>query len=340
MSISQQAERVDVDQTEGRMAIPVIAAPLILTRDEKMDALMKMAQVVSQYQTPVLIEGESGTGKELMARYIHVNSERAKGPFVAVNCAAIPEQLLESELFGYEKGAFTGALGGRLGKFEQANGGTILLDEIGELAPALQVKLLRVLQEYEVDRLGGRQAIPVDVRVIATTNRSLKKLAAQGSFRDDLYYRINVFPLKLPPLRQRLDDLKILVPHFICKYNHDEVKEVDANVYEMLRHSGWRGNIRELENVITRAVVLSHGLPRILAEHIVFEEVEDETMSDEDLLPSGMTLREMEKRLILKTLHEYEGNRTHASQVLNISVRTLRNKLKEYRENGELTELV
>jgi two-component system response regulator FlrC len=322
-----------------------IAAPEILTRDVQMQTLLKMAQVVANHRTPVLIEGQSGTGKELLARFIHTQSERRNGPFVAVNCAAIPDHLLESELFGYEKGAFTGALTMREGKFEQANGGTILLDEISEMPPALQVKLLRVLQEYEVDRLGGRSAMPVDVRVIATTNRSLKQLAAEGGFRDDLYYRINVFPLRVPNLHQRLDDLAVLVPHFVCKYNNDTIKEVESDAYRRMMDYTWNGNVRELENVIARAVLLSHDRPRIGSEHIVFDGLTEARLRQvgeenwDELIPQGVTLREIEKRLILKTLRDNDGNRTHASKVLNISIRTMRNKLREYRMNGELTGL-
>lgn len=320
-----------------------IQDPTILTRDINMQTVMKMAEVVAQRRTPVLIEGESGTGKELLARFIHRNSDRADGPFVAVNCAAIPENLLESELFGYEKGAFTGAFATREGKFEQAQGGTILLDEIGELDPALQVKLLRVLQEYEVDRLGGRSSISVDVRVIATTNRSLKELAAQGKFREDLFYRINVFPLKAIPLRERINDLDVLIPYFVCKYNNQEVKEVTPEAYQKMFGYQWGGNIRELENVIARATLLSHSSSRIEAEHIVFESISNElkvtsVQNWDELIPTGTTMREMEKTLILKTLKDFNGNRTHASKALNISIRTMRNKLKEYRINGELTE--
>lgn len=328
---------------------PSIAEPVLLTRQGSVDTLLKMAQVVAKHKTPVLIEGESGTGKELLARYIHFHSDRAAGPFIAVNCAAIPETLLESELFGYEKGAFTGALAMREGKFEQAVGGTLLLDEIGELAPSLQVKLLRVLQEYEVNRLGGRGAISVDTRVICTTNRSLKELAARGEFREDLFYRINVFPLRLPPLRERVEDLSVLVPHFVSKYNNEIIKEVDPEVYAQLARYGWRGNVRELENVIARAILLSHDGPRIAASHIVFDGLDQEESVDASnvtplhpdfvQLPSGLTLREMEKRLILKTLTECGGNRTHAARALSISVRTMRNKLNEYRRNGELTGL-
>ncbi len=327
-------------EDRDRSTAPSIRNPLIITRDAKMGNILKMAQVVALHDTPVLVEGASGTGKELLARYIHVHSSRAAGPFVAVNCAAIPDNLLESELFGYEKGAFTGAHTSRPGKFEQADGGTILLDEISELAPSLQVKLLRVLQEYEVDRLGGGQPVKVNIRVIATSNRSLKKLAIGGAFREDLFYRINVFPLRLTPLRERLDDLEELVPHFVAKYNGQTVKEVDGDVYDILYRSAWRGNIRELENVMARAVVLSHDADRIQARHVVFDGVEDESgaVAGGATLEDGITLREMEKRFILQTLRRFGGNRTHASKALSISIRTLRNKLNEYRKNGELTE--
>lgn len=323
-----------------------IREPDILTRDPNMQTILKMAEVVATSRTPVLIEGASGTGKELLARYIHCRSDRACKPFVAVNCAAIPETLLESELFGYEKGAFTGALTSREGKFELAEGGTILLDEISELAPSLQVKLLRVLQEYEVDRLGGRKSTPVNTRVIVTSNQSLKELAAEGGFREDLYYRINVFPLKLPPLSNRIEDLTVLIPHFVAKYNNEEIKEVERDAYQMLSDYHWGGNVRELENVIARAVLLSHSGDRITAEHIIFDGISKQDLEPDpvenwyEYIPTGTTMREMEKRLILKTLRDYDGNRTHASRALSISIRTIRNKLREYRMNGELTEVV
>ena len=334
---NELARNLDAGEEQAARHCPSIPEPTILTRDLKMATLLRMAEVVALHRTPVLIEGESGTGKELLARFIHVHSDRAHGPFVAVNCAAIPENLLESELFGYEKGAFTGALSSREGKFELAQGGTLLLDEISELAPALQVKLLRVLQEYEVDRLGGRSPVPVNVRVIATTNRSLKQLAAENKFREDLFYRINVFPLKLHPLRERIADLEVLVPHFIAKTNREVVKEVDGQVYDMLRRYVWGGNVRELENVIARAVLLSHDSPRIEARHIVFEGIAPQGGEVIEFM-ENTTLRDMEKKLILRTLRRFEGNRTHASKALDISVRTLRNKLREYRGNGELAE--
>jgi len=298
-----------------------IQDPTILTRDVNMQTILKMAEVVATRKTPVLIEGESGTGKELLARFIHRQSDRANGPFVAVNCAAIPENLLESELFGYEKGAFTGAFAAREGKFEQAQGGTILLDEIGELDPSLQVKLLRVLQEYEVDRLGGRSSIPVDVRVIATTNKSLKDLASQGKFREDLFYRINVFPLKAMPLRERINDLDVLIPYFVCKYNNQEIKEVTPESYQKMFSYDWGGNIRELENVIARATLLSHSSLKIEAEHIVFESITTERKFEsvqnwDEMIPQGTTLREMEKKLIMKTLRDFNGTEPMPQRLL------------------------
>ena len=315
-----------------------IPEPVIITRDGQMDTVLQMAEVVAAHRTPILIEGESGTGKELLARFIHLRSGRANGPFVAVNCAAIPETLLESELFGHEKGAFTGAVASRTGKFEQANGGTILLDEIGDLAPSLQVKLLRVLQEYEVDRLGGKSAAKIDCRIIATTNRPLKKLARDGKFREDLFYRVAVFPLHLTPLRDRIDDLYVLIPHFVSRYNNEVIKEMEPEVYDMLLKYRWGGNVRELENVIARAALLAHNSARIGTEHIRFDGLDTPPEEEANAIPSGVTLREMEKRLILKTVRDYNGNRTHASRALAISVRTLRNKLNEYRRNGELTD--
>ncbi|RJO65990.1 MAG: sigma-54-dependent Fis family transcriptional regulator [Myxococcales bacterium] len=325
------------DAASPAARVTPIAEPTILTKSLAMQTAMKMAEVVARHKTPVLVEGESGTGKELLARYVHTHSDRAQGPFVAVNCGAIPETLLESELFGYEKGAFTGALSFKAGKFELAAGGTILLDDVSELAPALQVKLLRVLQEYEIDRLGGRGALKVDTRVVCTSNRSLKKLVAEGKFREDLFYRINVFPLKLAPLRERLEDLDVLVPHFMAKYNGEVVKEVDREAYQKLAAYAWRGNVRELENVVARAILLSYDSPRLSERHIVFDDLDAATPAEEP--PMGeMTLREMEKRLILRTLRRCNGNRTHAAAALQISVRTMRNKLAEYRANGELTE--
>lgn len=332
MTADLKIEPTDAPDQES-CSIPI---PDLLTRDYHFLTVLKMAEVVAQHRTPVLIEGESGTGKELLARFLHARSPRRSAPFVAINCAAIPEALLESELFGYEKGAFTGALASHEGKFEMANGGTLLLDEIADLAPALQVKLLRVLQEFEVDRLGARRPIPVDVRVVATTNQPLKKLVAQGKFREDLYYRISVFPLKLSPLRERIGDLGVLVPHFIRKHNAGEEKEVAPEVFTRLSTYSFRGNIRELENVLARAVVLAYDQERIGAEHIHFERIEEE--SEGAAGESGLTLREMEKRLIIRTLQDHQGNRTHASRALDISIRTLRNKLREYRMNGEYVE--
>jgi len=312
----------------------------IITQDSQMKRLLRMAEHVASSQATVLIQGESGTGKELLARYIHRQSNRADGPFVAVNCASLPEGLLESELFGHEKGSFTGAIARKIGKFELAHQGTILLDEISEMDPALQAKLLRVLQEGEIDRVGGKDPIPIDVRVIATTNRNLKEWSAEGRFRQDLYYRLNVIPLVIPPLRERLGDIPILAAYFLDKYaaaNHREVKRLSRSALNRLLTMSWPGNVRELENIIARGVLLAGG-----------SEVESEDLFlDDDLAPSPpprtasrdssgelMTIREMERDLIEKALSQTEGNRTHAAKILGISVRTLRNKLAEYKSMG------
>lgn len=327
-----------INHETSRQQSHIIKAPLLLTVNQRMLTILKMAEVVAAHNTPVLIEGESGTGKEVLARFIHTRSQRRLSSFVALNCAAIPDNLLESELFGYEKGAFTGADRVREGKFELASGGTIVLDEISEMNPALQVKLLRVLQEREVDRLGGSYPIPVDVRTIATTNTNLKEWTRKGRFREDLYYRINVFPLRLPPLRDRMDDLSVLVPHFVTRHSGGLAKEVSREAYDKMRGYYWPGNIRELENAIARAALISHECPRIEAEHLVFDGVENMGGQNEEAMPVGVTLREMEKRLIIRTLKTCNGNRTHAAKALDISVRTLRNKLNEYRHNNELSE--
>src|SRR5579883_271166 len=230
----------------------------IITQNAAMTALLDQAAQAAKTQATVLVQAESGTGKELLARWIHDNSANQRGPFVAVNCAALPDNLLESELFGYEKGAFTGANGLKPGKFELAQNGTILLDEIGEMAPLLQAKLLRVLQEHEVDRVGGRRPIPIHVRVIATTNKDLRKLIARGQFREDLFFRLNVVPLRIPPLRERKDDIAVLTQHFAKKYGTGNEADVlaDAATLDLLERYGWPGNVRELENVVHRAFAL------------------------------------------------------------------------------------
>jgi len=311
----------------------------IVTEDPRMRRLLKIAEEIAASDVTVLIEGESGTGKEMLARFIHSRSGRSSGPFVAINCAAIPDGLLESELFGYERGAFTGAINKRNGKFIQAHTGTILLDEISEMSLPLQAKLLRVLQEREVDRIGGKEPVKVDIRVIATTNRSLKREVDEGKFREDLYYRLNVFPITLPPLRERKGDIPLLVDHFLKKHrgigsrvDRSAITGVSAEAMDILMNHEWRGNIRELESVVERAILLAEG-ETLLPEHIIIDD-RREGEADKVIISAGLSVREMEKSLIMKTLEEVGGNRTRAAKLLGIGVRTLRNKLKEYREEG------
>ncbi|MBF0343156.1 MAG: sigma-54-dependent Fis family transcriptional regulator [Nitrospirae bacterium] len=298
----------------------------IVSINPKMKRILQIAGEISTSDTTVLIYGESGTGKELIARFIHRSSHRKDKPFVAVNCAAIPDNLMESELFGHEKGSFTGATERKIGKFELANEGTILLDEIGEMSMGLQAKLLRVLQEKEIDRVGGKHTIPINIRVLATTNRDLYKESTEGNFREDLYYRLSVFPIHVPPLRERQDDIVPLSEYFIQKFSallSKEVKGLTKEAVEFLENKQWRGNIRELENVIHRAVLLSKG------ELISV----DDFMCDNDTPVadnSSKGIKEMEKDLILKTLKDVNGNKTKAAKILGVSVRTIRNKLNEY----------
>ena len=312
-----------------------VAAPErpIVSTDPAMSRILEIADTVASSRAPVLVQGESGTGKELLARYLHERGNRRGKPFVAVNCAALPRDLLESELFGHERGAFTGAISRKIGKFELANGGTILLDEISEMELPLQSKLLRVLQEYEVDRVGGTAPVPVDVRIVATTNRRLRELVDRGQFREDLYYRLMVVPFVVPPLRERRGDVELLVDHFLRRFAAGRPLALSAEAREWLRTRTWPGNIRELEHTLERAVLLARGTT-----------IEPADLEDRDPLPprlalgslAGLTLREMERRLILDTLKRTNDNRTHAARLLGISIRTLRNKLSEYRQRGEL----
>ncbi len=308
-----------------------------LTRDPKLLQTLKMLDMVASSSATILIQGESGTGKEVLARDIHRKSTRAHQPFVAINCAALPEGLLESELFGYEKGAFTGALTRRAGKFELAHKGTILLDEIAEMSLGLQAKLLRVLQEREVDRLGSRQPISVDVRVIVTTNRNLAQEVQAGRFREDVYYRLSVMPFTLPPLRDRPEDIQLLVEHFSHRSfqrNRRTWNGISDEAMMYLKSRPWRGNVRELENVIERGVLLADNGP-LQVEHFQFDE--PTLTSGPTHAPTG-TIWEMERDLILRTLEAHDSNRTHAARTLGISIRTLRNKLREYRQlNGGLS---
>lgn len=330
-----------------------------------MEHVFSLARDVAQSEATVLITGESGTGKEVLARFIHEHSGHAAGPFIAVNCAAIPENLIESELFGYEKGAFTGAVNKKIGKFEAADGGTILLDEIGEIPIHLQAKLLRVLQEKEVERLGALKPAKINTRVLATTNRNLKTMSEEGSFREDLYYRLNVISMELPPLRDRKEDVADLSSFFIKKYseiNKKPVKPLSADALKALQSYEWPGNVRELEHTIERAVVLSksseisardlflHGItiagfrsapddtgcetPPKNDENAVEEKTETKSAGESVSQAVGRTIADVEQELILKTLRDVSGNKTKAAEILGITVRTLRNKLNEYRDAG------
>jgi len=309
----------------------------ILTQDPGMVRLLSTVEGVAASQATILINGESGTGKELLARFIHSRSPRAHRPYIAVNCAALPDGLLESELFGHERGAFTGAIMKKIGKFEMAHTGTLLLDEISEMNMGLQAKLLRVIQEREVDRVGGREPVSVNIRVIATTNRSLYHEVEQGRFREDLYYRLNVFPITVPPLRERPADIPLLARHFVAvsaARNSLPLPAVSAEAYAMLQDRRWKGNVRELENIMERAVLLAGNEP-ILPGHLLLEsggQPASPALVPSAPQPSGNgSLWEMERELIFQTLARARENRTHAAKELGISIRTLRNKLREYR---------
>jgi DNA-binding NtrC family response regulator len=324
----------DEKPTPGHSPFPTESRAL-LTQDPGMIRLLSTIEAVASSQATVLIQGESGTGKELLARFIHNRSPRAHRPFIAVNCAALPDGLLESELFGHERGAFTGALIKKIGKFEMAHTGTLLLDEISEMNLNLQAKLLRVLQEREVDRIGGRDPVSVNIRVIATTNRALYREVEQGRFREDLYYRLNVFPVMVPPLRERAVDIPLLARNFVgqsAMRNGLAQPTLSESASAHLQRLVWKGNVRELENVMERAVLLAGHGP-ILPEHCPPERSGDMAVpSTHPPQPLNGSLWEMERELIFKTLARVKENRTHAAKELGISIRTLRNKLREYRE--------
>ena len=307
--------------------------------DPAMCRVITLARQFAPAEASVLITGESGTGKEVMARFVHRHSRRTSGPFVSVNCAAIPEQLLESELFGHEKGAFTGAAARRIGKFEEANGGTLLLDELSEMDVRLQAKLLRAIQEREIDRVGGNRPVKVDIRLIATSNRDLEAAVADGSFREDLLYRLNVLNLHIPPLRARPKDIGALARFFVEKHadsNRVPVRGISQEALKQLIGHSWRGNVRELDNCMHRAVLLATG-EEIGPDTIQFSGKQSTAAaaggtSDGGLV--GRTVADVERDLILETLNHTLGNRTHAATILGISIRTLRNKLKQYGEEG------
>jgi DNA-binding NtrC family response regulator len=307
-----------------KRALGVDSGKIIYVSREMKDVLLSAERVAATDAT-VLILGESGVGKELVARSIHESSDRKDRPFVAVNCAALPENLLESELFGYEKGAFTGASMRKLGKFEIADKGTILLDEVTEMDLRLQAKLLRVLQEKEVEVVGAKFPKKVDVRVVATTNRQIGQFVEEGKFREDLFYRLNVFPITVPPLRDRRGDIPPLVAYFLKKHGKGMDTRIEEEAMEYLKRRNWKGNVRELENTIARACILSDYCV-IKMTHL------PDTDSVKDM-PVG-SVRDMETKLILDALKTAHGNRTQAATMLGITVRTLRNKLKEYREMG------
>jgi len=322
----------------------------LIYKDERMGNVVKLADQVAGSEASILITGESGTGKEVMARYIHAHSNRKDKAFISVNCAAIPENLLESELFGHEKGAFTGAVARRIGKFEEADGGTLLLDEISEMDVRLQAKLLRAIQEREIDRVGGKTPVKVNIRIIATSNRDLAAEARNGNFREDLFYRLNVVNLQLPPLRERPADILALSKHFIAHFsraNGVAERPFSAEAESFLTRHHWSGNVRELENTMHRAVLLAMG------DEIGVDAIRLPDGSRLDTAPQtdvaqraaqvadattrsfvGKTVAEVEQNLILDTLDHCLGNRTHAANILGISIRTLRNKLKEYSEQG------
>ncbi len=306
----------------------------IVTQNKEMRKLLAFVEKIAYSKSTVLISGETGTGKEMFARFIHQNSPRAERPFLAVNCAALPEGLLETEMFGHEKGAFTGATTRKDGKFELAHKGTLLLDEVTEMTLPLQAKLLRVLQEHEIDKVGGREPIPVDVRIIATTNCDVKQLVQEKKFREDLYYRLNVIPLALPPLRDRKEDIPFLCDYFLKRHSKREKKNVAGisdSTLSFLKNYTWRGNVRELENVMERAVLICQS-DTLEPSDLLMDDSPPTTESGTtpNATPFRGTISEMEKELILQTLEEFQGNKTKAAERLGISIRTLRNKLNEY----------
>ncbi|HWU84444.1 MAG TPA: sigma-54 dependent transcriptional regulator, partial [Rhodocyclaceae bacterium] len=351
-----------IEQIERYAKAPA-ASEGVVAADAATHEVLLLASRVARTDATVMLTGESGTGKEVFARYIHDQSPRAGGPFVAINCAAIPENLLEATLFGYEKGAFTGAQNAQAGKFEQANGGTLLLDEISEMPLGLQAKLLRVLQERVVDRVGGKKPVALDIRVLATSNRDMAAEVAAGRFREDLYYRLNVFPLQIPALRQRPADILALARHFVNLHGGrlGLQARLDAAAEAKLAAHDWPGNVRELENVIQRALILAPA-QLIGAEQIVFSgmatsagtasgmlapgvsmpvagaAVPAESAVAQALPSSGANMKELERQHILDTLARVGGSRKRAVEVLGISERTLRYKLKQYREEGFLEE--
>jgi len=305
-----------------------------------MQRALRLARGVAPRPSTVLLQGETGTGKEVIARHIHAISPRAGESFVAINCGAIPSTLVESTLFGHERGAFTGAVDRQIGKFEAAHGGTLLLDEVSELPLEAQARLLRVLQEGELDRVGSVRPVPVDVRVIATSNRALSEMVRAGDFREDLFYRLSVFPIVLPPLRDRVEDLEALVERLIdelCAEFGQPAAAVTPEAWRRLRRAPFPGNIRQLRNVLERALIFAGG-GAIEADHICLDTVSlgspSATHARRDLPAGEASLKELERSVILRTLRGCGGNRTHTADKLGISLRTLRNRLRDYRSEG------
>jgi len=309
------------------------AAPRIVSESPAMKQILNEVARVAKSNASIFIHGESGTGKEVIAHAIHNSSPRSNRPFIKVNCAAVPETLIESEFFGHEKGAFTGANARRLGRFELANTGTLLLDEITETPPGLQAKLLRITQEQEFERVGGSKPIRVDVRLISTSNRDMQEAIAQKMIREDLYYRLNVVPIFLPPLRDRKEDIIPLAEYFLektARENHKEPKTLSTEARKKLQAHSWPGNVRELANIIERAVVMDGGR-QVEADHLMFGAPRNPVAASGNFnLPVGITLQELEKRLIIETLAIHHNNRTKAAETLGISPRTLRNKMTSY----------
>ncbi len=315
----------------------------VIYKSEAMKKILAMADQIAPSDANVLITGESGTGKEVIARYIHKKSKRADRPLISVNCAAIPDNLLESEMFGHEKGAFTGAVARRVGKFEEADNGTLLLDEISEMDIKLQAKLLRAVQEKVIDRVGGSDPVRLNVRFIATSNVDLKKAVADGKFREDLFFRLNIIHIHIPPLRERKEDIALFVKHFVKKYSENNgiaEKPISVSAMRALENNNWQGNVRELENTMHRAVLLATG--NEIDENSIMTNGSSSAPSSSGANTQGLvgrTMESVERELIISTLDHCLGNRTHAANILGISIRTLRNKLKEYGkdEGGEET---
>ncbi|MFT4703294.1 MAG: two-component system response regulator FlrC [Bradymonadia bacterium] len=333
-----QLETVHALPTAGEMHEVVFGDP-------SMARLLALAESVASTPSTVLIHGESGAGKEVVARHIHTHSERASGPFVAINCAALPPSLLESELFGHERGAFSGAVRKHLGVFERAKGGTLLLDEVSEISPEMQAKLLRVLQERVLYRVGGTDPVNLDIRIVATTNRNLKEAIDEGSFRLDLYYRLNVFPLRIDALRARSGDIRPLAKSLLAraaKSLNKSIRGVDEAALLKLDGYGFPGNVRELVNIMERAAILVGTSDVVRVEHIMLDSTEtaqdaSADMDSADVLivrPGVEPFDDIRRRVILRTLERCDGNRTRTAEVLGLSLRTIRNRLREYREAG------